>query len=165
MFTGRSTSDWLVKIDIADFQFLTSTKKALNSHQTIISISLWEGETMSSPCRVTKKLSEWKQMHVGPKKQPNKMWTTQHIHTIPTSCPILPTMFVFVSCVHRRVVEGSGEGIAVFWESSHTLPFTVALVIHTLEYFWKHTHFFSMFCVIPPDLGCCSLHLITVSYI
>ena len=46
------------------------------------------------------------------KNQPNKMGTTpQHIHTIPTSCAILPTVFC-VSCVHRRVVEGSGEGIA-----------------------------------------------------
>ena len=45
------------------------------------------------------------------KNQQNKMgMTPQHIHTIPTSCAILP--FVFVSCVHRRVVEGSGEGIA-----------------------------------------------------
>ena len=45
------------------------------------------------------------------KNQPNKMGTIpQHIHTIPTSCAILQ---IFVSCVHRRVVEGSGEGIAV----------------------------------------------------
>ena len=42
------------------------------------------------------------------KTQPNKMGTTpQHFHTIPTSCAILPTM-PCVSCVHRRVVEGSG---------------------------------------------------------
>ena len=39
------------------------------------------------------------------KNQPNKMGTTpQHIHTIPTSCAILPTML----CVW--VVEGSEEG-------------------------------------------------------
>ena len=38
--------------------------------------------------------------------------TPQQFHTIPTSCAILPTMFVFVSCVHRRVVEGSGMGSA-----------------------------------------------------
>ena len=45
------------------------------------------------------------------KNQPNKMGTTpQHIHTIPTSCQV---GFVFVSCVHERVVEGSGEGITV----------------------------------------------------
>ena len=49
------------------------------------------------------------------------------------------------------------------WESSHTFSFTAALVIHTLEYFsWKHAHSLSMFCIILPDLGCCSLHLITV---
>ena len=35
--------------------------------------------------------------------------TPQHIHTIPTYC----ALFVFVSCVHNRIVEGSGEGIAV----------------------------------------------------
>ena len=38
----------------------------------------------------------------------------QHFHTIPTSCAILPPLtqicFVFVSCVQRRVVEGSGVG-------------------------------------------------------
>ena len=38
--------------------------------------------------------------------------TPQHFHTIPTSCVILPPLtqicFVFVSCVQRRVVEGSG---------------------------------------------------------
>ena len=48
------------------------------------------------------------------KNQPNKMGKTpQHIHTIPTSCAILPTMFCVFSCVYRMVVEGSGEGIAV----------------------------------------------------
>ena len=37
--------------------------------------------------------------------------TPQHFHTIPTSCAILlPLQFVFVSCVERRVVEGSGVG-------------------------------------------------------
>ena len=46
------------------------------------------------------------------KNQPNKMGTTpQHFHTIPTSCAILPTMLC-VSCVHSRVVEGSGLGSA-----------------------------------------------------
>ena len=38
------------------------------------------------------------------------MGMPQHIHTIPTSCAIFQLCFVFVSCVHRRVVEGSGEG-------------------------------------------------------
>ena len=47
------------------------------------------------------------------KNQPNEMGTTpQHIHTIPTSCAICQLCFVFVSCMHRRVVEGSGEGSA-----------------------------------------------------
>ena len=46
------------------------------------------------------------------KNQPNKMgMTPQHFHTIPTSCAILPTMLC-VSCVHSRVVEGSGLGSA-----------------------------------------------------
>ena len=47
------------------------------------------------------------------KNKPNKMRTTpQHIHTIPTSCAILPTMLcVFVSCVHSRVVEGVGREV------------------------------------------------------
>ena len=46
------------------------------------------------------------------KNQPNKMGTTpQHIHTIPTSCAILQTMFC-VCCVHWRVVKGSGEATA-----------------------------------------------------
>ena len=39
--------------------------------------------------------------------------TPQYFHTIPTSGAILPAIcFVFVSCVHRRVVEGSGVGSA-----------------------------------------------------
>ena len=37
-----------------------------------------------------------------------------HLHTIPKSCAILPPLtqicFMFVSCVQRRVVEGSGVG-------------------------------------------------------
>ena len=46
------------------------------------------------------------------KNQPNKIGTTpQHIHTIPSSCAILPTMLC-VCCMRRRFVEGSGEGIA-----------------------------------------------------
>ena len=36
----------------------------------------------------------------------------QHFHTIHTPCAILPPLtqigFVFVGCVHRGVVEGSG---------------------------------------------------------
>ena len=41
------------------------------------------------------------------KNQPNKIGTTpQYFYTIPTSCAILPTIFVFVTCVHRRVVLG-----------------------------------------------------------
>ena len=48
------------------------------------------------------------------KNQPNKMGTTpQHIHTILHLVPFCQLCFVFVSCVHRRVEEGSGEGIAV----------------------------------------------------
>ena len=63
--------------------------------------------------QVIKKFSEENQAYVGmepSKKQPNKMrMTPQHIHTIPTSCAILSTVLC-VCCVHRRVVEGSGEG-------------------------------------------------------
>ena len=40
--------------------------------------------------------------------------TPQQFHTIPTSCAIFPPLtqigFVFVSCVQRRVVKGSGVG-------------------------------------------------------
>ena len=40
--------------------------------------------------------------------------TQQHLHAIRTSCAILPSLthvcFVFVSCVQRMVVEGSGVG-------------------------------------------------------
>ena len=47
------------------------------------------------------------------------------------------------------------------WEFSHIFSYTAALVIHTLEYFsWKYAHSLSMFGVMPPDLGCCCLHLI-----
>ena len=42
--------------------------------------------------------------------------TPQHFHTILTFCEILLPLtqicFVFMSCVHRRVVEGSGVGSA-----------------------------------------------------
>ena len=51
------------------------------------------------------------------KNQPNYMgMTPQHFHTIPTSCTILPPLtqiilcYLFVSCVQRKVVEGSGVG-------------------------------------------------------
>ena len=41
--------------------------------------------------------------------QPKEVGTTpQHFHTISTSCVILPC----VSCVHMRVIEGSGLGSA-----------------------------------------------------
>ena len=58
-------------------------------------------------------------MHVGMQasKTNQTRWesmTPQHFHTIPTSCAILPPLtqicYVFVSCVQRRVVEGSGVG-------------------------------------------------------
>ena len=63
--------------------------------------------------------SEGKQAHVGMEalKTNQTRWesmTPQHFHTIRTSCAILPPLtqicFVFVSCVQRRVVEGSGVG-------------------------------------------------------
>ena len=41
--------------------------------------------------------------------------TAQHFHTIPTSCGVLLPLTqyaLFVSCVHRGVVEGSGVGSA-----------------------------------------------------
>ena len=45
--------------------------------------------------------------------QPTRMEITpQHLHTIPTSSTILLPLtqicFVFISCMQRRVVEGSG---------------------------------------------------------
>ena len=47
------------------------------------------------------------------KNQRNKMGTPQHIYTIPTSVvPFCQPCFVFVSCMHSRVVEGSWKGIA-----------------------------------------------------
>ena len=64
-----------------------------------------------------KMFSEGGQAHVemGALKANQTRWestTPQHFHTIPTSCAILPPLtqicFVFVSCVQRRVVEGSG---------------------------------------------------------
>ena len=62
--------------------------------------------------KVTKSFPSRKQAHVG--MEASKTMTPQHFHTIPTSCAILPPLtqicFVFVSCVQRRVVEGSGVG-------------------------------------------------------
>ena len=53
-------------------------------------------------------------------KKPTKLdgnETTTLLHH-PTSCAILPPLtqicFVFVSCVQRRVVEGSGVGSAIW---------------------------------------------------
>ena len=37
--------------------------------------------------------------------------TSHQFHTIPAPCAILPTVLC-VSCVHRKVVEGSGIGSA-----------------------------------------------------
>ena len=60
------------------------------------------------------------------KNQPNKMRTTpQHIHTIPIHLvPFCQVCFVFVSCVHRRVVcigelwWGGGGGGGKWWVCS-----------------------------------------------
>ena len=63
-----------------------------------------------------KKFSEGKQAHVGMEASKTnqtrwKSMTPQHLHTIPTSCAILPPLgqicYAFVSCVQKRVVEGS----------------------------------------------------------
>ena len=64
-----------------------------------------------------KKFSKWKQVHVGQKRsKPAKQDgndTTTHSHHPYILCHFANCVFVFVSCVHRRVVEGSGKGIAV----------------------------------------------------
>ena len=65
------------------------------------------------------KSQKGKQAHVGMEalKTNQTRWesmTPQHFPTIPTPCAILPPLtqicYVFVSCVQRRVVEGSGVG-------------------------------------------------------
>jgi len=46
------------------------------------------------------------------------------------------------------------------WESSHTFSFTFIAAALAIQYFsWKHAYPRSMFCDVPPDLGCCRLHL------
>ena len=57
-------------------------------------------------------------MHVGIKRSKTSQtrWE-RHQNTFTPSLHLVPfcqLCFVFVSCVHRRVVEGSGEGIAVY---------------------------------------------------
>ena len=60
--------------------------------------------------KVTK---EWKG-HAGMEPSKSNKLDPKHFHTIPTSCAILPPLtqicFVFVSCVQRKVVEGSVVG-------------------------------------------------------
>ena len=64
--------------------------------------------------KVTKKFSKGKQAHVG--MEPSKTSQTRrerHHNTFTPSLHLVPfcqLCFVFVSCVHRRVVESSGEG-------------------------------------------------------
>ena len=67
--------------------------------------------------KVTKKCSKGKQAHVGMErsKTSRTRWERHH-NTFTPSLHLVPfcqLCFVFVSCVHRRVEEGSGEGIAV----------------------------------------------------
>ena len=64
-----------------------------------------------------KKFSKGKQAHVGMErsKTSRTRWERHH-NTFTPSLHLVPfcqLCFVFVSCVHRRVEEGSGEGIAV----------------------------------------------------
>ena len=64
-----------------------------------------------------KKLSKGKQAHVGMErsKTSRTRWERHH-NTFTPSLHLVPFCqlgFVFVSCVHRRVEEGSGEGIAM----------------------------------------------------
>ena len=66
--------------------------------------------------QVTKKFSERKQAHVGmgPSKTSRTKWERHH-NTFTPSLHLVPfcqLCFVFVSCVHSTVVEGSWEGIA-----------------------------------------------------
>ena len=66
--------------------------------------------TWVNPCvKVTKKFSGWKQAHVGmePSKTGQTRWE-RHCNTFTPSLHLVP---LFVNCVHRRVVEGSWEGI------------------------------------------------------
>ena len=59
-------------------------------------------------------LNKIKHMYIGMEpKKPTKLdgnMTPQYFHTIPTPCAILPTMFVFVSCVHNRVTLWKAVG-------------------------------------------------------
>ena len=64
-----------------------------------------------------KKFSKGKQVHVGMErsKTSRTRWERHH-NTFTPSLHLVPfcqLCFVFVSCVHMRVEEGSGEGIAV----------------------------------------------------
>ena len=78
-------------------------------------------------CKVTKKFSERKQAHVGmePSKTKQTRWQCHHNNFKPSLhlVPFCQLCFVFVSCVHSRVVEGIGVGSAgcgvhvdVHWE-------------------------------------------------
>ena len=76
-----------------------------------LSVSVVALMHMSPKCFVSRK-----QAHDETKTNQTR-WepmTPQHFHTIPTSMPFLVPLtqicFMFVSCVKRRVVEGSGLG-------------------------------------------------------
>ena len=72
------------------------------------------GTTYDRKYKVTKKFSRGKQVHVG--MEPSKTSQTRcerHHNTLTPSLYLVPfcqLCFVFVSFMHSRVVEGSGEG-------------------------------------------------------
>ena len=62
-------------------------------------------------------------------------------------------------CTCKLHVLSAGVLTYTFIYSSSSITY---LIILLLEAF---THSLSIFCIIPPDIDCCSLHLITVSYL
>ena len=64
--------------------------------------------------KVTKEFSKGKQAHVGMEtSKTSQTRCERHHNTFTPSLHLVPfcqLCFVFVSCVHRRVVVGSGEG-------------------------------------------------------
>ena len=89
----------------------------VNSHGYVIMNTLG-GRALNRIFQTSpKKFSKGKQAHVGMErsKTSRTRWERHH-NTFTPSLHLVPfcqLCFVFVSCVHRRVEEGSGEGIAV----------------------------------------------------
>ena len=124
------TSYWGSRWVLSRRQYAPNKQCALNNDARLI--------TRFYGNHFIKKFFEWKQAHVEMEhlKTNQIRWEWQNFHTIPTSCvillPLTQICFVFVSCVQRRVVEGSVVGSACWC----TMRVSCVVVVTICNCYW-----------------------------